>query len=82
MKTLTLANIHASQGHRQEAIQIYQDILAEDPDNEAAKLALKRLTQKRKVFQGVNQKKKYFFSRMSKKEQYIQFERWLGTSWN
>jgi tetratricopeptide (TPR) repeat protein len=82
MKTLTLANIHESQGYRDEAIKIYKDILAEDPENEAALLALQRLTKKRRSFLGVNQKKKYFFSRMSKKEQYIQFEKWLGAPWN
>lgn len=82
MKTLTLANIHESQGYSAEAIKIYQDILIEDPENEAAILALKRLTKTRRIFSGVNQKKKYYFARMSKKEQYIQFERWLAQSWN
>ncbi len=82
MKTLTLASIHESQGYHEEAIKIYQDILAQDPENEAALLGLKRLTQTRRVFSGVNQKKKYYFARMSKKEQYIQFERWLAQRWN
>ncbi len=82
MKTLTLANIHESQGYSADAIKIYQDILADDPENEAAILGLKRLTQSRRSFSGVNQKKKYYFVRMSKKEQYIQFERWLAASWN
>jgi len=82
MKTLTLASIHASQGYKDEAIKIYKDILKEDPHNEAALLALQRLEKNRRTFTGVNQKKKYFFSRMRKKEQYKQFERWLGESWN
>ena len=82
MKTLTLANIHESQGYNEEAIKIYQDILAQDPENEAALLGLKRFTQVRRGFSGVNQKKKYYFARMSKKEQYIQFERWLAQPWN
>ena len=82
MKTLTLANIHESQGYKDEAIKIYEDILAKDPENEAALLGLQRLRKNRRTFEGVNQKKKYFFARMSKKEQYRQFERWLGASWN
>ncbi len=82
MKTLTLANIHASQGYNADAIKIYRDILAEDPNNEAALLGLKRLTQERQVFSGVNQKKKYFFARMGSKAQYAQFERWLAEPWN
>jgi len=82
MKTLTLANIHESQGHSADAIKIYEDILVEDPKNEAAILGLKRLTQTRRVFTGVNQKKKYYFARMGSKEQYVQFERWLAQSWN
>ncbi len=82
MKTVTLASIHESQGYKDEAIKIYRDILEKDPDNEAALLGLKRLTQTRKKFGGVNQKKKYFFARMSKKEQYLQFERWLAKPWN
>ena len=60
MKTLTLASIHESQGYHDEAIQIYQDILADDPENEAALLGLQRLTQRRREFAGVNQKKKFF----------------------
>ena len=82
MKTLTLANIHESQGYSAEAIKIYEDILMVDPENEAAILGLKRLKQMRRVFTGVNQKKKYYFARMGNKEQYVKFERWLGQSWN
>ena len=82
MKTLTLATIHAAQGYSEDAIKIYKDILADDPQNEAAILGLKRLTQTRQVFSGVNQKKKYYFARMAKKEQYVQFERWLAQPWN
>ncbi len=91
MKTLTLAAIHESQGYASEAVKIYKEILAEDPGNEKARLGLERLTQKqasvtktqsRKVFAGVNQKKKYFFVRMQKKEHFVQFERWLAASWN
>lgn len=82
MKTLTLATIHESQGYSAEAIKIYQDILEDDPANEAAILGLKRLTQTRRRFAGVNQKKKFFFARMDKKEHFIQFERWLAASWN
>jgi len=82
MKTLTLASIHESQGYRDEAIKIYQDILDNDPQNEAALLGLKRLTQSRQTFMGVNQKKKFYFVRMNKKEQFLKFERWLGASWN
>ena len=82
MKTLTLATIHESQGHSQDALEIYQDILADDPENEAAILGLKRLTRTRRVFFGVNQKRKFFFTRMEKKEQFLQFERWLAQPWN
>ena len=82
MKTVTLATIHEKQGHNADAIKIYHDILVDDPENEAAILGLKRLTQTRQIFSGVNQKKKFFFARMGKKEQYIQFERWLAQSWN
>ena len=82
MNTLTLASIHASQGYRDEAIKIYEDVLREDPENEEARLGLKRLTQERRTFSGVNQKKKYYFARMGKKAQYLQFERWLAESWN
>jgi len=82
MKTLTLATIHESQGYSQDALEIYQDILVDDPENEAAILGLKRLTQTRRVFYGVNQKRKFFFTRMEKKEQFLQFERWLAQPWN
>ncbi len=82
MNTLTLASIHESQGYHADAIKIYEDILKDDPKNEAALVGLARLKQERQTFTGVNQKKKYFFTRMHKKEQFMQFERWLAASWN
>ena len=50
MKTLTLASIYETQGHRYEAAQIYKTILQENPNNTEAKVALKRLTSNRKSY--------------------------------
>ena len=82
MKTLTMARIHESQGYMDEAIEIYKLLLEEDPQHEEALSSLARLTHLRKTFAGVNQKKKFFFMRMHKKEQFTKFEKWLGASWN
>ncbi|NPA81223.1 MAG: tetratricopeptide repeat protein, partial [Epsilonproteobacteria bacterium] len=50
MKTLTLASIYELQGLKEEALEIYKEILKNDPDNQEAKIAVKRLSGIRKSF--------------------------------
>lgn len=43
-QTITMADIFAKQGHSDKARKIYQSILAEDPENEAARRGIESLS--------------------------------------
>jgi len=82
MKTLTLANIYELQGLKEEALEIYKEILKKDSNNSDAKIAVRRLSGMRKKFLNVNTQMKDFFLKMDGDREFIEFERWLLKSWN
>ena len=82
MQTLTLANIYELQGLKEEALEIYKDILSRDPSNGEAKIAIRRLSGMRRKFSGGNEQMKRFFVEMDDSIEYIEFERWLLKIWN
>jgi hypothetical protein len=82
MQTLTLANIYELQGLKEDALEIYKEILKKDPNNTDAKIAIRRLSGMRKKFLGVNNEMKVFFVQMDEEAEFIQFERWLLRAWN
>lgn len=82
MQTLTLANIYELQGLKEDALEIYKEILKKDPTNADAKIAIRRLSGMRKKFLGVNNEMKTFFIEMEEEAEFIQFERWLLRAWN
>ncbi|MCK9372977.1 MAG: tetratricopeptide repeat protein [Sulfuricurvum sp.] len=82
MQTLTLANIYELQGLKEDALEIYKEILKKDPSNTDAKIAVRRLSGMRKKFLGVNNEMKAFFVQMDDEAEFIQFERWLMRAWN
>lgn len=82
MQTLTLANIYELQGLKEDALEIYKEILKKDPGNADAKIAIRRLSGMRKKFLGVNSEMKTFFVQMDDEAEFIQFERWLMRTWN
>ena len=82
MQTLTLANIYELQGLKDEALEIYQEILKKDPKNADAKIAIRRLSGMRKKFLGCNEQMKDFFIAMEDPIEFNEFERWLLKLWN
>jgi len=82
MQTLTLANIYELQGLKEEALEIYKDILKQDPSNSEAKIAIRRLSGIRKKFLDVNTQMKDFFVKMDTDVEFKEFERWLLKTWN
>lgn len=82
MKTLTLANIYELQGLKEEALEIYKEILKKDPSNSDAKIAIRRLSGMRKKFLGVNTQMKEYFIKMEEDVEFNEFERWLLKLWN
>ena len=81
MKTLTLASIYELQGLKNEALEIYKEILKKNPNNKEAKIAIKRLSGIRKKYLGVNEDMKKFFVKMDSEVEFLEFERWL-VKWN
>ncbi|WP_321778283.1 tetratricopeptide repeat protein [Sulfurimonas sp.] len=77
MQTLTLANIYELQGLKDEALDIYKNILKENPTNSEAKIAIKRLSGERRKFLNVNTQMKEFFLKMEADVEFNEFERWL-----
>ncbi len=81
MQTLTLANIYELQGLKDEALEIYKEILKKDPSNGEAKIAIRRLSGMRRKFLGVNTQMKEFFLKLDADVEFNEFERWL-LKWN
>ena len=82
MQTLTLANIYELQGLKEEALDIYKEILKDDPNNSEAKIAIRRLSGMRKKFLNVNMQMKEYFLKMDTEVEFKEFERWLLKAWN
>jgi secreted Zn-dependent insulinase-like peptidase len=82
MKTLTLANIYELQGLKEEALEIYKEILKKDSSNSDAKIAIRRLSGMRKKFLNVNTQMKDYFVKMEEDVEFNEFERWLLKLWN
>jgi len=82
MKTLTLANIYELQGLKEEALDIYKEVLKKDPNNSDAKIAIRRLSGMRRKFLKVNQEMKDYFLKMEDEVEFNEFERWLLKAWN
>jgi len=78
MHTVTLAQIYEMQGLKEEALQIYQDILKKDHNNHEARVAIRRLSGVYRHFTGVNEAMKKFFIAMQTEAEFSQFEEWLA----
>jgi len=77
MQTLTLANIYELQGLKEEALEIYKELLKKDSNNSEAKIAIRRLSGMRKKFLNVNTQMKDYFLKMDSEVEFKEFERWL-----
>ena len=77
IKTLTLASIYELQGLKEDALDIYKEILKENPKNKEARVAIRRLSGIRKKYMGVDEEMKKFFVNMESDVEFLEFERWL-----
>ena len=78
IKTPTLAALYEAQGYKDEAIEIYREILNQNPNNIEAIQALERLTgRKIKKTKNINDEMLMFFISMNSSIEYAEFERWL-----
>jgi hypothetical protein len=74
-KTKTYARILETQGFKQEALEIYEELLKENEDSEILE-AIQRL-KKRKFFEGVNVLKLKEFNELNQLNRF-EFEKWLS----
>ncbi|MCX2682741.1 hypothetical protein OQH60_02510 [Campylobacter sp. MIT 21-1685] len=75
--TVTEAFIYESQGLKNEALEIYKSILKEDPSNQNAIDAVRRLSGLRSKHKDLNIQMLDFFITMKNEEEINEFKRWL-----
>lgn len=78
MKKLTLAEIYELQGLKEEALEIYKDMLAQELNRQEALAGINRLTGVRTKFKDVNQVMVDIFLDLDSRDDFISFERWLA----
>lgn len=77
MSDISLASLFEIQGLKDKALEVYKNILKNDPQNKEAIAGIRRISGVRKKFRGVNEDMKQFFVSMNTKDEFIKFERWL-----
>ena len=75
--TITEALIYEAQGLKDDALEIYKNILKQDQSNKDALSAINRLSGLRKERVIKNEQMKEFFIRMKSDEEINEFKRWL-----
>lgn len=77
LNTITKALIYESQGLKDDALEVYKNILKADPSNKEALSAIRRLSGLRKSREIKNEQMKEFFINMSSRDEINEFKRWL-----
>ncbi|PAF46816.1 hypothetical protein BKH46_06270 [Helicobacter sp. 12S02634-8] len=80
-KTITLASIYELQGFKEEALEIYKNILKTNPEHPEAQSGYQRLSQKNKDSQCTNTAMRDLFISASTPEEFQTIERYL-MRWN
>lgn len=80
INTNMLASIYEMQGHKEEAMVIYEEILHKDPKNKQAHTALMRLKTQKHNFSVSNHDKLELFINATTQKEYQKLEQWL-LSW-
>lgn len=75
--TVTEASIYEAQGLKSEALEIYKNILKQDPNNQNAIDAVRRLSGLRSNHQDLNTQMLDFFINMKSEDEINEFKRWL-----
>ncbi|AJC94289.1 hypothetical protein FVD15_02675 [Campylobacter volucris] len=75
--TVTEASIYEAQGLKSEALEIYKNILKQDPQNKNAIDAIRRLSGLRSNHEDLNYEMLDFFVNMKSEEEINEFKRWL-----
>ena len=76
-QTVTEAAIYEAQGLKNEALEIYKNILKAEPKNQDAIDAVRRLSGLGGKHKDLNTQMLDFFNTMKSKEEINEFKRWL-----
>ena len=76
-QTMTEAAIYEAQGLKNEALEIYKNILKAEPKNQDAIDAVRRLSGLVGKHKDLNTQMLDFFNTMKSKEEINEFKRWL-----
>lgn len=76
-KTMTEAAIYEAQGLKNEALEIYKNILKENPHNQDAIDAVRRLSGLNSKHRDLNTQMLDFLNTMQSEEEFNEFKRWL-----
>lgn len=76
-KTMTEASIYEAQGLKNEALEIYKNILKENPHNQDAIDAVRRLSGLHSKHRDLNTQMLDFLNTMQSEEEFNEFKRWL-----
>ncbi|MCR4941533.1 MAG: hypothetical protein K5978_01895 [Campylobacter sp.] len=77
LDTITKALIYESQGLKDDALEVYKNILKKNPADKDALAAIRRLSGMRQSRKIANEQMKDFFVKMQSKEEIYEFKRWL-----
>ncbi|MBZ7964339.1 tetratricopeptide repeat protein [Campylobacter sp. 2457A] len=75
--TITEASIYEAQGLKEEALEIYKNILKKDPSNQNAIDAVRRLSGFKSKHKDLNAQMLDFFINMKSDTEINEFKRWL-----
>ncbi|ANE32544.1 Uncharacterised protein [Campylobacter hyointestinalis] len=75
--TITEALIYENQGLRDDALEVYKNILKADPTNKEAGSAIRRLSGLRRKNTQANSQMLEFFINLKTEEEIREFKRWL-----
>lgn len=75
--TITEALIYEDQGLREDALEVYKNILKADPSNKDAASAIRRLSGLKKKIPSTNEQMLNFFLNLKNDDEIKEFKRWL-----
>ncbi len=77
MSTITKASIYEIQGYKEEALEIYKDILRQNPYDKEAKLGIKRIKGLSYKACNCDEKMLDLFNALDDEDKRKRFETWL-----
>lgn len=75
--TVIKAKIYEAQGLKEDALEVYKNVLKTDPTNKDALTGVLRLSENLRPKNSINTRMKELFLTMSTPDEVLKFKRWL-----